>query len=161
MPLEGIPREDENAPVVLAVVVESVVPGHRPNSPASELRIEVVDDRAQLYPAAFERGSELVVQLDYLTALIHAAIVPYIKTCWLLLNARCSRDVFIFEIGAGPVVLLYPPPTSLRLRELTEEYSQLLVYLIAPRYEMSGTRELVVEHSCAFMQMSVASASAA
>ena len=37
---------------MLAVVVESVVPGHRPNRAAAQLWVEAIDGRRQFYPAS-------------------------------------------------------------------------------------------------------------
>ena len=68
---------------------------------AAQLRIEIVDGRGHLHPAALERRPEPIVQLDNLAAFIHAALGPYSGKTWgLPLSVCCSWDVFLFDIGA-------------------------------------------------------------
>jgi hypothetical protein len=77
--LERVARKDENAPVVLAVLGKPIVPGHRPNGAAAQLRVEAIDGWRQLHPAAFERSPELVVECDYLFASAHTLEHPRVQ----------------------------------------------------------------------------------
>ena len=64
VPLERVASKNEHAPIVLAVVVEFVVPRHDVQGATTQSRVEVIDAGGHLHTPAFEGGSELVVQLD-------------------------------------------------------------------------------------------------
>ena len=56
-PLERIAREDHYTPIMFAAVVEFGALSHHPKGAAAQLRVEIIDGRGDLDPAAFESWS--------------------------------------------------------------------------------------------------------
>ena len=70
LPFEGIPAENEDAPVVLTVRVKSALARHDAQSAAAEPGIEIEDTSCHLHATALECGAELVVEFDDLSAIV-------------------------------------------------------------------------------------------